>query len=131
MLSLPFGVGKNSSWSVCICGCRARARERERVSEKRKSLSESYESLFSFFVPYCVFSAKTHPRTRVSLEGLFFFFKRCNFDAIVYFAVSLDVRGKKRVLDYSFLFLLLLLLFGFRFRDERMEGSNKELLLCC
>lgn len=91
------------------------------------SLSESYESLFPFFFPYCVFSAETHTHTHTSVSRGTFFFKRCNFDAIVCFAVSLDVGKNKRVLDCSFLFLLLLRLFGFRFRDERRKATKS----CC
>lgn len=68
MLSLPFGVGKKSSW-VRVYRWLQRERERKRDSfGKRKSLSKSYESLFSFFFPRCVFSAETH--THECLEGL-------------------------------------------------------------
>lgn len=104
-------------------------RKRERASFRtfKRCLCLSRTSLSFFLLSLlpllCLFGRDTHARVS---RGTFIF-KRCNFDAIVCFAVSLDVEEKKRVLDCSFLFLLL---FGFRFRDERRE-SNKELLLCC
>lgn len=90
------------------------AAERKREGFRKKtSLSESYQDLFSFFFPYCVFSAETH--TRVSLEGLFFF-KRCSFDAIVCFAVSLDVAKKKEDWTAPFYFFFFFFFFlGFVF----------------
>lgn len=75
------------------------------------SLSESYESLFSLLFPVlCLFGRDTH--TRVSLEGLFFL-KRCNFDAIVCFAVSLDVEKKEEYWTTPFYFFFFFLVFVF------------------
>lgn len=127
LLSLPFGVGKNSSWvRVYMWLQRERERERETVSGKG-SLCLSRTSLFFPLLPLlpvlCLFGRDTHTHTSVS-RGNFFFQKmqfRCNsvFRSVI-------GRGKKRVLDYSFPFLLLLL-FSFRFRDEKRKATKS----CC
>lgn len=93
------------------------------------SLSESYESLFfPFFFPCCVFSAETHADTIVSRD--FFFFKRCNSDAIVCFAVSLDVGKNKKsiglLLFYFFFFFFFFLVFVFV-----MKGWREATKSCC
>lgn len=109
-----------------------RERERKRDSfGKRKSLSESYESLF----PSSSSSSRTvsfrqrHTRTHTSVSrGNFFFFKRCNFDAIVCFAVSLDV-GKKEYWTTPFrFFFFFFLVFVFVMKRGKQQRAAALLL---
>lgn len=130
MLSLcPLESGKIRPGCVCIIWLQSESERKRDSFGKWKSLSESYESLF----PSSSSSSRTvsfrqrHTHTRVSLEGLFFF-KRCNFDAIVYFAVSLDVRGKKEYWTTPFYFFFFFFFLGFVFV---MKGWREATKSCC
>lgn len=65
----------------------------------------------------------------MSLGGLFFFFKRCSFDAIVCFAVSLDVAKKKEDWTAPFYFFFFFFFFlGFVFVMKGWRDATKS---CC
>lgn len=127
MLSLPFGVGKNSSWVRVYNMAVEREREKERVSEKRRLCLSRTNLFFPLLPALCLFGRDTHTHTRVSLEGLFFF-KRCNFDAIVCFAVSLTWKKKKEdwTAPFYFFFFFFFLVFVFV-----MKGWREATKSCC
>lgn len=97
------------------------------------SLSESYESLFfpsSSSFSRTVSFRQTHTHTSVS-RGTFF--KRCNFDARVCFAVSLDVGKIKEeywtATFYFFFFFFFFLVFVFVMKGWREATKSCSALL--
>lgn len=126
ILSVPFGVGKSSSWVRVYMWLQ---REREGL-RKKTSLSESYQSLFSSSSRTVSFRQRhTHTHTHECLSRDFLF-KRCNFDAIVCFAVSLDVEEKKKeywTAPFYFFFFFFFFL-GFVFV---MKGWREATKSCC